>query len=142
MKKKYFVNLSESEQFHLKSLVTKGKSGARVIRRAHVLLLAHEGRKDAEIASLAKCCAATVQGIRQQFSEQGLESTLREKPRSGRPEKLHGKAKAHLIALACSKPPEGRAMWTLRLLANQYVSLELVEDLSHETVRKILKKMK
>jgi transposase len=142
MKKKYIVNLTESEVAHLESIMRKGKSGARVIRRAHVLLLAHEGRKDSDIASIAKCSAATVQGIRQKFSEEGLEEALKEKQRSGRPEKLQGKAKAHLIALACSNPPEGQAMWTLRLLANRCVSLDLVEDLSHETVRKILKKTK
>lgn len=142
MKKKYIVNLTESEAAHLESIMRKGKSGARVIRRAHVLLLAHAGRKDSDIASIAKCSAATVQGIRQRFLEEGLECALKEKQRSGRPEKLQGKAKAHLIALACSNPPEGQAMWTLRLLANRCVSLDLVEDLSHETVRKILKKMK
>jgi transposase len=142
MKKKYIVELSESQVEHLQSLIQKGKSGARVIRRAHVLLLAREGKKDREIASIARCSTATVQGIRQTFSEKGLEKALQEKPRSGRPEKLQGKAKAHLIALACSDPPEGQALWTLRLLANRCVSLDLVEDISHETVRKILKKMK
>jgi len=142
MKKKYIVELTELQINHLQSLIRRGKSGARVIRRAHVLLLAKEGKKDHEIASMARCSASTVQGIRQVFSEEGFEKALQEKPRSGRPEKLEGKAKAHLIALACSNPPEGQALWTLRLLAGRCISLDLVEDISHETVRKILKKTK
>ena len=142
MKKKYLVKLSETQVFHLEAIVRKGKAGARVIRRAHVLLLANEGKADGEIASTARCCAATVQNTRQKFSEEGLDKALNEKDRSGRPEKLQGKAKAHLIALACSAPPEGRAVWTLRLLANNCISLDLVENISHETIRKVLKKTK
>lgn len=142
MKKKYLVKLTKSQICYLESLIRKGRAGARVIRRAHVLLLAYEEKKDHEIAPIAKCSTATVQGIRQKFSETGLESALKEKVRSERPEKLCGKAKAHLIALACSNPPEGRAMWTLRLLANQCVSLDIVENISYETIRKVLKKTK
>lgn len=142
MKKKYLVTLSAEQISHLESIIRKGKAGARVIRRAHILLLASEGKKDEEIASITKCCPATVQNTRQKFSEEGFDKTLSEKPRSGRPEKLQGKAKAHLIALACSSPPEGRAVWTLRLLANNCVTLDLVEDISHETIRKVLKKTK
>ena len=137
MKKKYIVELTELQINHLQSLIRRGKSGARVIRRAHVLLLAKEGKKDHEIASMARCSASTVQGIRQVFSEEGFEKALQEKPRSGRPEKLEGKAKAHLIALACSNPPEGQALWTLRLLADK---VEL--DISHVAVYNTLKKMK
>lgn len=142
MKKKYFVKLTESQVSQLEGIIRKGKSGARVIRRAHVLLLANQGRQDHEIAPIAKCSTPTVQGIRHKFSDKGLESALKEKPRTGRPEKLQGKAKAHLIALACSDPPEGRAVWTLRLLANRCVSLDLVENVCHETIRKVLKKTK
>jgi transposase len=84
----------------------------------------------------------TVQKVRERFNKEGLAGVLKEKKRSGRPEKLQGKEKAHLIALACSNAPEGRALWTLRLLADQCVSLDLVESISHETIRTILKKTK
>lgn len=142
MKKKYLVKLSESELHELENLVQKGKAGARVIRRAHILMLAHEGKQDREIASAVKSHASTVQEVRERFNKEGLVRALRDKPRSGRPEKLQGKAKAHLIALACSAAPEGRGVWTLRLLANKCVSLELAEEISHETIRKVLKKTK
>lgn len=142
MKKKYIVKLSQKQITHLETIIKKGKSGARVIRRAHILLLANEGKKDEEIASISKCCAATVQNTRQKYSEKGIDKVLKEKHRSGRPAKLQGKAKAHLIALACSSPPVGRSAWTLRLLADKCVSLDLVEAISYETVRKVLKKTK
>ena len=142
MKKKYLVRLSNSELDELKALVQRGKAGARVIRRAHILMLAHEGKQDREIAAAVKSHASTVQEVRERFNKEGLKRALRDKPRSGRPEKLQGKAKAHLIALACSGAPEGRGVWTLRLLANKCVSLELAEEISHETIRKVLKKTK
>lgn len=106
-----------------------------MIRRAHILMLAHEGKQDKEIASVVKSHVSTVQEVRERFYKEGLGRALRDKPRSGRSEKLHGKAKAHLIALACISAPEGRGMWTLRLLANKCVSLELTEKISHETIR-------
>jgi len=142
MKKKYLVKLSESELRKLEILVQKGKAGARAIRRAHMLMLVHEGKKDEEIASATKSHFMTVQKVRERFNKEGLAGVLKEKKRSGRPEKLQGKEKAHLIALACSNAPEGRALWTLRLLADQCVSLDLVESISHETIRTILKKTK
>lgn len=140
MRKKYLVKLTSEQILRLEAIVKKGKAGARVIRRAHILLLANQGKSDEAIASIAKCCPATAQNIRQKLTEEGFDKTLQDKPRSGRPEKLQGKARAHLIALACSNPPEGRSLWTLRLLANNCVSLDLVKEISHETIRKILKK--
>lgn len=142
MKKKYLVKLNESELGKLEALIRKGKAGARAIRRAHILMLAHEGKKDQEIALATKSHFMTVQKTRERFNKEGVTGVLKEKQRSGRPEKLQGKAKAHLIALACSDAPEGRPVWALRLLADRCVSLDLVDDISHETVRAILKKTK
>ena len=83
MKKKYLVKLSESELDELEALVQRGKTGARVIRRAHILMLAHEGKKDREIAAAVKSHASTVQAIRERVNKEGLKRALRDKPRSG-----------------------------------------------------------
>lgn len=106
------------------------------------MLFADEGKEDQEIASLLKCVVSSVYSAKRRYCEEGLDSALNEKSRSGRPEKLVGKAKAHLIALACSDPPDGRACWTMQLLADRCVTLELVESVTKDTVRRILKKTK
>lgn len=140
MVKKYIVTLSEDEQTLLNSHISKGKSEARSIRRAHILLKANEGLKDEDIADNLKCGASTVQRTRQRYVEEGLPSTLHDKPKIGKPEKLTSKAKAHLVALACSEPPEGRGVWTLRMLGDQLVELSLVDSISTECIRAHLKK--
>lgn len=130
--------LSSEERSSLLEMVTCGTAGARTIRRAHSLLLADEGRTDAEIAAIVRVRAETVAKTRKRFRERGMES-LYDRPRSGRPVKLDGRAEAHLVALACSNPPEGRAHWVMQLLANELVTLELVDSVSDETVRRVLK---
>jgi len=140
MAKKYFVTLSDEERKQLLDHISKGKRSARVLRRAQILLDADEGLKDEQIAARQRCGDSTVQRTRQRYVEEGLESALEEKPRSGQPEKLTSKAKAHLVALACSEPPKGRSMWTLRMLGEQLVELVLVDSISHECVRAHLKK--
>ncbi len=140
MVKKYIVTLSEVEQEQLNTLISKGTNGARSIRRAHILLQAHEGLKDEIIADRLRCGASTIQRTRQRYVEEGLMSALFDKPKSGKPEKLSSKAKAHLVALACSEPPEGRGVWTLRLLGNRLIELALVDSISVECVRSYLKK--
>jgi transposase len=140
MAKKYFVNLSDQEREQLSDLISKGKRNARVLRRAQILLDADEGFKDEEIAGRQRCGDSTVQRTRQRYVEEGLEAALQEKRRSGQPEKLTSKAKAHLVALACSEPPEGHSMWTLRMLGEKLVELALVDSISHECVRAHLKK--
>ena len=140
MAKKYIVELSDDEEKQLSSHIAKGSSGARSIRRAHILLLAHEGRKDEDIAEHQRCGASTVQRTRQRYVEEGLPSALFDKPKAGKPEKLTSKAKAHLVALACSEAPEGRGVWTLRMLGDRLVELDLVESISVECVRTHLKK--
>lgn len=140
MAKKYIVTLSDDERATLLDYISKGKSSARVLRRAHILLDSDEGLKDEDIANRLKCGESTVQRTRQCYVEEGLERALHEKARSGQPEKLNSKTKAHLVALACSEPPEGHCMWTLRMLGGRLVELALVDSISHECVRSHLKK--
>ena len=140
MNKKWTIHLSLEELEKLEAIVRKGKSSARTIRRAHSLLLAHEGREDKEIAASLKCVESSIYWTRRRYCKEGLEAALKDNPRSGRPQKLVGKAKAHLIALACSEPPEGRACWTMQLLADRCISLEIVDSIDKDTVRRILKK--
>ena len=142
MNKKWSVHLTVEERSTLEGIVKKGKSSARIIRRAQTLLFADEKKPDREIASLLRCSEPSVYHTRRAYCKHGLQQSLSEKARSGRPEKLVGKSKAHLIALACSEPPEGRACWTMQLLADCCITLELTESISDETVRRILKKMK
>jgi transposase len=140
MNKKWPVQFSQGDREKLENIVKKGKSAARVIRRAQTLLLAAEGKQNNEIASLLKCAESSVYTTKRKYCQEGLEVALNEKSRSGRPQKLVGKAKAHLIALACSEPPEGRGCWTMQLLAGRCVTLELVESISEDTVGRVLKK--
>ena len=146
MEKRYLVTLFDEERQNLQKMVSVGKGAARKLMRARVLLLADqaEGRpakSDPEIAEALSCGRATVERVRKQFVEEGLEAVLRPKPSTRVYErKMDGRTEAHLIALACGCPPAGRSRWTLRLLGDQMVGLGYVESLSHETVRRTLKK--
>jgi transposase len=146
MQKRYRVTLTERERQDLTKLVSSGRGAAKKLRRARLLLLADEAeggvaKSDSEIVDALGCGRATVERVRQQFVEEGLEHALQPPPRRRVYQRLlDGKAEAHLVALACSAPPEGRARWTLRLLSDRMVELEHVEAISHETVRRTLKK--
>jgi len=140
MKKTYVVDLTEDERQQLLTLVRKGQARARTLRRAHSLLLAHEGLTDEHIASTLHVGRSTVERTRKKFVEGGLGWALNERRRPGQPRKLDGKQEALLVALACSDPPEGRTRWTLRLMAGTLVELGVVEEISYETVRRVLKK--
>lgn len=145
MNKKYIVRLSDEERRQLTELTSKGRAAAYKIRHAHILLKADaEGPAwtDAKIAESFSVSVNTVLGVRQRLVEQGLEAALNRKQqeRPSRTPLLDGAAEARLIALRCSEPPAGHARWTLRLLADQAVALEIVEAISHETVRQALKK--
>lgn len=140
MRKLHVVRLRQEERGRLVSLTQKGVLPARMLRRAHILLLSDEGRKDAEIAAALNCSVATVERTRKRFLQAGLEPALKEKPRPGAVPRLDGRAEAHLVALACSVPPEGRQRWTMQLLAGRLVELQIVEAVSDETVRRTLKK--
>jgi transposase len=143
--KKYVVTLTAAERQHLEQLLAKGKAAARTLAHAHVLLHADQadpaaGETDAEIAEAFGVRVRTVERGRQRFVEEGLEAALKPKTCPRRPRKVDGDVEAHLIALTCSDPPEGRQRWTLRLLADQLVALDLVDSISHEQVRQVLKK--
>ncbi len=148
MKKKYIVELPEEEREYLHKLISAGTAPARKLNRARILLKAEVGKHaneealiDREIAQMLETSAATVQRVRERFYEGGLQAALeRSKPDRVYKRSLEGRAEAHLIALACSEPPRGRNRWSFRLLADKAVELGIVEKVSHETVRKTLKK--
>jgi transposase len=140
MKKVYVVDLTKEEKAELLELVGKGEARARKMNRAHILLLANEGRTDKDIAQALHTSPSTVERTRRRFVEGGLERALNESPRPGGKRKLTGKQEAYLVALACSDPPEGKKRWSMQLLADRLVELEIVEEISDETVRRTLKK--
>jgi transposase len=140
MNKRYIVNLTADERAGLLALLNKGAAPARRLTRARILLLADEGGTDRAIAAALHVHPATVERTRRRGVEGGPEAALSDKPRPGGRPKLDGKQAAHLVALACSAPPEGRARWTMQLLADRLVELALVDAISDETVRRTLKK--
>jgi transposase len=137
---KYIVDLTDEEREQLLQIIRKGNASARKLTRARILLKAHEGLTDQQVAKALNTGTATVARVRKRFVEEGQERALKERPRPGQRLKLDGKEQAHLIAVACSNPPEGHARWTLRLLASKVVELEFADSISPETVRQILKK--
>ena len=145
MTKKYVVDLTEAEREELNELTGKNKGNRARIINAFVLLKADRGGdnwKDAQISEAFNVSVRKIERIRQRFVEEGFEAALSRKPvdRSHR-RKIQGEEEARLITLCCSSAPEGKARWTLRLLADKLVELELVESVCPETVRQTLKKM-
>jgi transposase len=138
-RKKYVVDLTPGERTTLEQLLQRGKSSARKLTRARILLQADDGLTDEEIATALEVGVATVERTRQRFVEANLEA-LNEHPRPGGQRKLNGKQEAHLIAVACTPAPGGQARWTLQLLAERVVELGFVESIARETVRQVLKK--
>ena len=139
-KKKYFVDLSEEERTELLTLTSKGTLRARKMKRAQILLKADEGLTDGAIMAALGVSRPTVERVRQRFVEGNLPRALNDNPHAGAKRKLTGREEARLIAEACTTPPAGHARWTLRLLAGRMVELKVVDCLSHETVRRTLKK--
>lgn len=139
--KKYIVRLTDDERQTLLELTSRGEVRARVMKRAQILLKADEGLKDAEIVSALNTSRPTVERIRKRFVEGNLEKGLYDDSRPGSRTKLDGRAEAELIAIACSDAPDGHEKWSLRMLADKLVELDIVEGISHETVRQVLKKM-
>ena len=137
---KHEIKLTPKERQKLRAIVSKGRNQAVVIRRAHILLKSDEGKTDREICDQLYIGEETVRRTRLRFCEEGLEAALEDKPRRGNDAKLDENQEAHLTALACTQPPDGRARWTLELLARQLVTDGLVEQIAPETVRLILKK--
>jgi transposase len=145
--KKYIVTLTEPERQHLHEITARGRVNARKLVRAHILLKADQSPdggpawSDQQISQAFNVDVTTVENVRKALVEDGFEACLEhKKPSRSKSRKLDGDQEAHLIALACSQPPEGRNRWTLRLLADKMVELEAFESISYETVRNVLKK--
>jgi hypothetical protein len=147
MFQKYFVKLTFEEQSYLEKLVSSGEAPARKIRRARILLKSDcsEGRPNWKCDAICEAFdvnPVTVTNVRKAFSEGGLEQALnRKQPEREYEHRLDGHAEAHLIAMVCGKVPDGYDRWTLRLLQERFVKLQIVESVSHETIRTTLKKM-
>ena len=146
MKKLYRVKLMAEERAQLLELLSKGKAAARTLMHARILLKADEGvdgprLTDDQIAEAVEVNRSTVERVRMRCVDEGVDAALRPRPsRQVHPRKLDGVQEAHLVALACSPAPRGRNRWSLRLLADKLVELEVVDDISYETVRQTLKK--
>ncbi len=145
MNKRFIVRLSVEERAQLESLVAKGRAAARKLTRARILLKADcsglgPGWSDEQISEALDLGVITVHRVRRSFVESGLDGALVRRPAPRRPRMLDGEHEAHLIALACGSPPAGRRRWTLRLLADKFVELGHVGNVSHETIRRTLKK--
>ena len=144
--KKYRVTLSVTERDELRALLQKGKAAARQLAHARVLLQVDESTAqasgtDEQVAQALNLSTRTMERVRERFVEQGLAAARLPKPSTRRYERaFDGAQEARLIALACSAPPEGKARWTLRLLTEQAVELKIVESVSRESVRQVLKK--
>jgi transposase len=139
-RKMYFINLSEEERQALLEMTRKGEIKARKFKRAMILLKADEGQTDQQIMAALNISRLCVERIRKRFVADGMERALNEDPRPGQRRKLDGRAEATLIAETCSGAPEWHEHWTLRLLAGRLVQLGVVDTISHETVRRTLKK--
>jgi len=140
--KKHRIKLSEHERQYLQKIVESGKDKARKITRCRVLLLADEakGKTDEEISDALNVCLVTIFNTRRRYCTAGLERAISEAARSGQPPKFKGKTMAKITAIACSRPPEGYARWSLRLLADHIIELDIVKTISYQSVRNILKK--
>ena len=146
MNQKYIIELTDEERQHLENLTSSGIAPARRVTRAHILLKSDSSAagpkwKYEEICAAFNVTPVTVLNVRKSFVEKGLQATLyRKKPEREYPRAIDGETEAHLIALACSAPPEGRKAWSLRLLRDRFVLLGHVDHVSHETIRATLKK--
>jgi transposase len=137
---KYEVQLKAQEEAYLLHLISQGKPSARKATRARILLKAHQGFKDEQIAQALDVSTATVSRTRQKYVEADLDRAINDKAHAARPKKFDGKQEAIIIATACSKVPDGHDHWTIRMLADKAVELELVESVAPETIRQVLKK--
>ena len=147
MAKKYRVTLTPDERTMLSTLINAGAAPARTLTHARILLKADQAEggpawTDEAIRDALDVGLSTIARVRERFVEESLDAALRRRtPSRQRQRRLDGAEEAHLLALTCSAPPEGRERWSLRLLADTMVELEYVDDISHETVRQVLKKM-
>jgi transposase len=146
MPKTHHVTLTKEQREHLLALITTGTAAAYMLTHARILLKADEGEDgpawaDEAIADALETSIPTIERLRARFAKEGLSVALRRRPASRpRARKLDGTGEAHLIAISCSQPPAGQEHWSLRLLADRLVELQHVDTISHETVRRTLKK--
>ena len=140
VKDKYAVRLAAEQREELQRLIRVGKRPARVTARTRILLKSDDGWPAPQVAEALDVALGTVYRIKQRFAGEGLERALRDRRQANRHRKLDDRGEAHLVALACSPAPEGHERWTLRLLAGKVVELGLASSMSHEGVRKRLKK--
>lgn len=149
MVKKYKVTLENEERIHLKEITRKGKHNSQKVLNALILLNCDEGQyqdkrmKNEDVSSVLKISMRKIDRVKRRFVEDGLEAALiGKKPQRIYSRKTDGDFEAHLIALSCSEPPKGFARWSLRLLADKVVELNYIDNISYETIRRILKKTK
>lgn len=147
--KKHIVRLSREEREILNKLLTSGRGPARMFTRVRILLKADQSKEgpawsDEKISEAFDVTVQTVERVRKQLVEEGFEAVLsrREYKQKVSRKKIDGEVEAHVVALSCSEPPEGRSRWTLRLLADKVVELGYMESVSHEAIRQTLKKTK
>ena len=140
MAKRYVVALTEEERARPRDLTRKGTASARMVRRAQTLLLADERRTDEAIAATLHVGVSTVERTRRRCVEEGPDAALTERARPGARPKLGPKERAFVVALACTRPPEGRKRWTMQLLADRIVELQVVPDITDEAIRLLLKR--
>ena len=140
-KKIHRVSLTDRDRQELTGYLRKGVHAARMLNRVRVLLLADAGRSDEATAAQVGLSRATVYNIRRRFAAEGLDASLREKPRPGKKPKVTARVESKLCSIVCSDPPRGHSRWTLRLLADRLVELEVVDSISHTAVADALKKM-
>lgn len=136
----FIVHLKDEDRDELNHYIRHGKASARSINRARILLLADEGKSTEEIIDALKTSRTTINRVRKRYCQGGLSFAIGEKSRSGRPPKIDGTIEAKTTLLACSKPPEGRSTWTLKLIADRLVELEVIDSISTMSVQRILKK--
>ena len=140
MEKKNIVKLKAKDKEMLQELIAKGSQKARTITRSRILLMANEGKTDTQIMEALNIARNTIRTVHYRYVHNDLESAINEQPRPGAPNKFTGRDKAKVTAIACSKPPDGRNRWTLRLIADTMVELNIVDGISHHTVQRVLKK--
>jgi putative transposase len=138
----FVVNLTEQDRSYLNQFIRRGKASARSLTRARILIMADEGKSNQAIAEVLKTTEPTIIQIKKRYCQDGLGSAINEKARSGAPVKIDGTIEAQVTLLACSDPPEGRSSWTLRLIADKLVEMEVVDSISAMSIQRILKKVK
>ena len=136
------ISLTEKELEYLNDFLKKGRKSARELIRASILRFTHEGKTEMEIKNTLRISRATVSNTKKRYREEGLQSALTEKTRSGQPKKYTNKQEAEIIAMACTNPPKGRERWSIRLLTERMKRRKDFGTINRETVRLILKKAK